>query len=145
MRSLKKTVVKSKDGVYVRGEVWSNARYRKDMDRRNAYNRENYKQIQLRLRRDTTPDMLNWITLIPNFNEYIRDLVRADLKKRIEAGEIELNMQTGEITVLKAPEDIELMGDACADWNCDPLPEGTDIWNIVLPKGRKKKTGSEEQ
>lgn len=140
MRSLKKTVVKGKDGVYVRGEVWSNARYRKDMDRRNQYNRETYKQIQVRLRRETTPDLLNWITLIPNFNEYIRDLMRADLQRRMDAGEIELDMQTGEIKVLKQPEDIELTGDSCSDWNREePLPEGSTLWNIELPKGRKKK------
>ena len=140
MRSLKKTVVKGRDGVYVRGDVWSHERYKKDLDRRMAYNRKNYKQVQVRLRRETTPDMLNWITLIPNFNEYIRDLMRADLKKRIDAGEIDLDMQTGEITVLKAPGDIELKGDSCSDWNCKSLPEGaTDIWNIALPTGRKKK------
>lgn len=146
MRNTKSTVVKSKNGVYVRGEVWSPERYRRDMDRRNAYNRKTYRQIQVRLRRDTTPDILNWAEIIPNFNLYIRDLIRADLKKRIKRGEIELDMKTGGIKVLKPMKDIEPMRTECDDWNIDEesLGKAEDIWSIKRERGRRKKNVEED-
>lgn len=150
MRSTKSTVVKGKDGVYVRGEVWSKERYRKDMDRRNKYNRETYRQVQVRLRRDTAPDILNWVTLVSNFNEYVRDLIRADLQKRIKRGEIAVDDQTGAVTVLKKPAKLDISGepgDVSDSWNLESLPEGAaDIYSIKLKAGPdKKKKDTEEE
>lgn len=46
------------------------------------YNHENYKTLTLRLNRQKDKEIIDWLVSKENSTEYIRKLVRADIKKK---------------------------------------------------------------
>ena len=89
------------------------------------------RDFRLYIRRNVAPDILNWLVLVKNVNQYIRCLIREDMQNRIEAGVIDVNSKTGEVTILKPQYiDMEMLGTVCSEWNCEPLPGGVTIWDL---------------
>lgn len=134
--------MRNKSSMTENQNVMNNAemKNKKDWTRQNKYNREKYKQTQIRLRKETYPHLLNWVELVPSFNVYIRGLMQKDMLERQERGEIEIDPETGEIRVTGETEGIELKADGCSKWNLTgELPgDAEDIWSIDL-KAKKDK------
>lgn len=51
-----------------------------------AYDKENTKQVNLKLNLKTDADILCWLAEKTNVQGYIKELVRADLNKQLEDG-----------------------------------------------------------
>ena len=50
------------------------------------YEKENLRQIRLRINRKTEPDLLEWIEKQDNIQGYIKHLIREDMEREKEKG-----------------------------------------------------------
>lgn len=47
----------------------------------NQYEKENIRQIRLKLNRNTEPELIEWVEKQDNIQGYIKQLIREDMKK----------------------------------------------------------------
>lgn len=53
-----------------------------NMEYLNQYEKENIRQIRLKINRKTEPEMLEWIEKQKNIQGYIKQLIREDMKRQ---------------------------------------------------------------
>ena len=57
-----------------------------NMEYMNKYEKENIRQIRLKINRKTEPDLVEWIEQQDNIQGYIKDLIRKDMEKQKAEG-----------------------------------------------------------
>ena len=55
-------------------------RYKARLSYTNQFNKENYKQISIRLSLDNESDIINWLDNFDSNKEYITSLIRKDME-----------------------------------------------------------------
>lgn len=53
-----------------------------------AWDRENTRQYKLKLNKNTDADLIAWLDSIENRQNYIKELIRADMEKKTEQNEV---------------------------------------------------------
>lgn len=106
LRNTKSKVVIGKKEVFANGRVYDKEVYKRNQEYRVNWNRQKNKQIQVRLRKDKYPDVINWLSMQTNFNEYVRELMKADMERLEKEGKIKIDKDTGAVTVLCDPAEI---------------------------------------
>lgn len=59
-----------------------------NMEYMNKYEKENIRQIRLKINRKTEPEMIEWIEKQENIQGYIKRLIREDMEKQIKKAKI---------------------------------------------------------
>lgn len=78
----KKKAVKSKNGVYAQGRIWTPEQYTRFRKYQVAFTKEHYRTFAIRFSRETDADIIAYLEAQNNVVEYLRKVIREDNKKK---------------------------------------------------------------
>lgn len=79
--STTKKAVKSKNGIYANGRIWTPEQYDRFRKYQVAFTKKHYRTFAIRFARDTDADIIEYLEKQDNVVEYLRKIIRADNKK----------------------------------------------------------------
>ncbi len=86
MKKTKSKVVEVKDAnnndvIVANGRIWTKEQREHYIKYQQEYHTKKYRRFSFRIL-NTNEEMISWLIGQPNLNEYLRDLVEADMKKK---------------------------------------------------------------
>ena len=82
MRSTKKKAVEKDGLVLAQGRIWTDEQYLRNKQYKAEYNRKKYKMYGIRFLNESEQDIIEYLNGQENLNQYFRELILADMKKK---------------------------------------------------------------